>query len=491
MKNTILTTLLLISLTSSISSHAQVGIGVTTANMAASAQLDVSSTTKGFLPPRMTYAQRNAIVTPGAGLIVYCTDCGSNGGEPEFYNGAAWVSMYGLQGSLPTLAPTTSITAIGSVSATSGGDILTDGGSSVCFRGVCWSTSSNPTIALSTKTVDGTGIGTYTSAITGLTQNTTYYVRSFATNAIGTVYGNQEAFTSLLLSVPTISTSVISNLTYSSAISGGNISADGNVTVTARGVCWSSSSNPTIALSTKTVDGTGTGSFTSAISGLTENTSYYVRSYATNAIGTAYGSEVVFTTPFDLTPRVTIGNQVWTTQNLNVSTYRDGTPITQITAAADWPATVEGAYCYYNNSPANGDIYGKLYNWYAVNDSTHGGLAPAGYHIATDAEWTTLITTLDATVAGGKMKEAGNTHWLSPNTGANNSSGFTALPGGGRSSANGSFWYIGGHTYWWTATVYPLPLYAYRRQLDQTQVDFSPGGGSLKTEGYSVRCIKD
>ena len=483
MKNTILTTLLLISLTSSISSHAQVGIGVTTANMAASAQLDVSSTTKGFLPPRMTYAQRNAIVNPGAGLIIYCTDCGSNGGEPEFYNGAAWVSMYGLQGSLPTLAPTTSITAIGSVSATSGGDILTDGGSSVCFRGVCWSTSSNPTIALSTKTMDGTGIGTFTSAITGLTQTTTYYVRSYATNVAGTAYGNEVIFTTLTLSVPTISTSSISNLFAATATCGGNISADGNATVTARGVCWSTSSNPTIALSTKTADGTGIGSFTSSIIGLTQTTTYYIRSYATNAVGTAYGNEVVFTTPV----LGTIGDQVWATQNLNVSTYRDGTPIPLVEDAATWASLTYGAYCYYNNDPANGEIYGKLYNWYAVNDSR--GLAPAGYHIPTHAEWITLHQTLGGnTVAGGKMKEAGTSHWTTPNTGASNSSGFSFLPGGYRLES-GEFGAIHDGGYSWCSTLYSATkgwfrfVVYYEEQLRYT--------GSLFIAGMSVRCIKD
>jgi uncharacterized protein (TIGR02145 family) len=505
MKNTILTTLLLLALTSSISSNAQVGIGVTTANMAASAQLDVSSTTKGFLPPRMTYAQRNAIVTPGAGLIIYCTDCGSNGGEPEFYNGTAWVSMYGLQGSLPTLAPTTSITAIDIVSATSGGNILTDGGVTVFIRGLCWSTSSNPTIALSTKTVDGSGTGAFTSAITGLTNTTTYYVRAYATNAAGTAYGNEVVFTTLPPGVPTISTFNISSDFPSLGICGGNISSDGYATVTARGVCWSSSSNPTIALSTKTVDGTGIGSFISSITGLTDNTTYYFRAYATNAIGTAYGNEVVYTVI-----RGTIGTQVWSTQNLNVSTYSDGTPIPEVTNPTAWGNLTTGAWCYYNNLIANGTTYGKLYNGYAVagiydasslsTPSLRKNLAPAGYHIPTDAEWTTLTDYLEGlqqqvlSGAGGKLKEIGISHWLTPNRGATDTFGFAGLPGGMR-KYDGLFFGMGFGLGLWSSTENPPspqnPETAnWYRYMDHTRSSLDISSENWG-HGHSVRCIKN
>jgi len=130
---------------------------------------------------------------------------------------------------------------------------------------------------------------------------------------------------------------------------------------------------------------------------------------------------------------VQIGNQTWTLKNLDVSTYRNGDPIPQVQDNTAWANLSTGAWCYYLNNTANGTIYGKLYNWYAVNDPR--GLAPNGYHIPTDAEWTTLTTYLGgSTLAGGKMKEAGSSHWLSPNTGATNSSGFKGLPGGFRYS---------------------------------------------------------
>lgn len=187
---------------------------------------------------------------------------------------------------------TTAISSITGISASSGGNISADGGGSVTARGVCWSTSSNPTTANS-YTTNGTGTGTFTSSITGLSNGTTYYVRAYATNAAGTAYGNQQSFTTL--SVPTLTTTSASSITETDAWSGGNISSDGGASVTQKGVCWSTSSNPTTANS-KTTNGGGTGSFSSYISGLSASTTYYVRAYATNSIGTAYGNQITFTT---------------------------------------------------------------------------------------------------------------------------------------------------------------------------------------------------
>ena len=209
-------------------------VGVGTASPSASAKLEVNSTNQGFLPPRMTYAQRNAIVNPGVGLIIYCTNCGTNG-EMQYYNVTDWMSMeIGIGSIPPSVIPTISTSSVGNIMAntvTCGGNISYNGGATVTTRGVCWSKSSNPTIALSTKTSDGRGLGSFTSSITGLTDNTTYHVRSYATNVVGTAYGNEVVFTTLLISVPTITTSSISYLLAGGATCGGNISADGNATV--------------------------------------------------------------------------------------------------------------------------------------------------------------------------------------------------------------------------------------------------------------------
>jgi len=200
------------------------------------------------------------------------------------------------QATIPTLT-TTAISAINITTATSGGSITTDGGSAVTVRGVCWSTSSGATIALSTKTSDGTGAGSFTSNIAGLAASTTYYVRAYATNSIGTSYGSELIFTtSPQATIPTLTTTAISAVAITTATSGGSISTDGGSPVTARGVCWSISYGATTALSTKIADGSGTGGFTSSITGLTGSTLYYVRAFATNAVGTAYGNEVTFTT---------------------------------------------------------------------------------------------------------------------------------------------------------------------------------------------------
>jgi uncharacterized protein (TIGR02145 family) len=183
--------------------------------------------------------------------------------------------------------------------------VVYDGDAAVTARGVVWSTSSDPTIALSTKTSDGSGKGGFISELSGLTPNTTYYVRAYATNSLGTGYGNEFYFQTRFPTTPIVYTSRISNIGAISATGGGAVDFDGYAEVTARGVVWSTSPNPTIALSTKTSDGTGTGSFTSQISGLTPNTTYYVRAYATNSVGTDYGSEVSFKTSVLNYPSVT------------------------------------------------------------------------------------------------------------------------------------------------------------------------------------------
>ncbi len=198
------------------------------------------------------------------------------------------------------------------------------GSATVTLRGVVWSTSPTPTISLSTKTSNGGGTGSFTSSLTSLTPNTTYYVRAYATSSAGTAYGNDVTFKTTAAAVPILSTTAINTISATTAAGGGNISADGGAPVTVRGVVWSKSPGPTIALSTKTRDGSGKGSFTSSLKSLTPNTTYYVRSYATNSVGTAYGNEIKIKTlenPFkvicglDIPPGWmyyrTISNSLW------------------------------------------------------------------------------------------------------------------------------------------------------------------------------------
>ena len=193
---------------------------------------------------------------------------------------------------------------------------------------------------------------------------------------------------------------------------------------------------------------------------------------------------------------VTIGTQIWSSTNLDVSTYRDGTVIPQVTDPTAWAALTTGAWCYYNNDSANGATYGKLYNWYAVA-GTHDNdpntpnkiLAPIGWHIPSDAEWTTLTTFLGGeSVAGGKMKSTGTTLWQSPNTEATNSSGFTGLPGGYRSYF-GLFYTIGFYGFWWSSSEGKTASAGMRDLNYGNSGAFT--GGNPKTDGISVRCLRD
>jgi hypothetical protein len=205
------------------------------------------------------------------------------------------VTFTTLQVATATLI-TSAITSITQTTAVSGGNITSDNGGSVTARGICWSTFQNPT-TLDNTTTDGSGTGSFTSVIIGLIANTSYYVRAYATNSVGTAYGSNASFitTSTQIRLPTITTTDASSITTTSAISGGTVSSDGGAAITIRGVCWSTTTSPTTSDS-KTANGTGTGSFTSSITGLTSGRLYYVRAYATNSAGTTYGSQISFIT---------------------------------------------------------------------------------------------------------------------------------------------------------------------------------------------------
>jgi uncharacterized protein (TIGR02145 family) len=409
----------------------------------------------------------------------------------------------------PTLT-TNTITAITSTSATTGGNITTDGGAAVISRGVVWSTGPNPTITLTTKTNNGTGIGSFTSSLTNLSPNTTYYVRAYATNSAGTGYGNVVTFaTSTPVGLPTINTIAASSITTTTATSGGNVSSDGGAAVTSRGLVWSTSTNPTISLSTKTSNGSGTGNFTSSLSGLSPSTTYYVRAYATNSAGTGYGNEVTFTTSTPVAMNipcpgissisdidgnsyntVQIGTQCWTKENLKVTKYRDGTSIPTGLNNITWENTTSGAYAIYGNDDANNAIYGKLYNWNAVADSR--GLCPIGWHVPSDVEWSSLRNFLGSSNAGGEMKstvtQPTTGGWNIPNTGATNSSGFTALPGGYKDS-RGNFVSIRDITFFWSATEAASSWAWYRSLGSNYGIAFIDSAN--KQGGFSIRCLKD
>ena len=211
-------------------------------------------------------------------------------------------TAYGNEFSFTTLAPvqlatltTSAVSSLTNISATSGGNITDNGGADITIRGVCYSTNPNPTTA-DNITNDGNGSGIFTSNLSGLTASTTYYVRAYANNSAGTAYGNEFSFTTPPVQLATLTTSAVSSLTNISATSGGNITDNGGADITIRGVCYSTNPNPTTAVYNVTNDGNGSGIFTSNL-WLTPSTTYYVRAYANNSAGTAYGNELSFTTP--------------------------------------------------------------------------------------------------------------------------------------------------------------------------------------------------
>ena len=249
-----------------------------------------------------TVSDNKQSVGNGIGTIKV-TVTGLNDGVTYYVRAYAINSVgtnYGKQLSFTTTtitAPSVTTTDANNVSYTSvtlGGNVTTENGAAVTERGVCWSTSANPTISNSKKAV-GSGTGTFTTDLTGLNDGVTYYVRAYATNERGTSYGEEKTFTTTKITAPTVTTTAASNISYTSVTLGGNVTKENGASVTERGVCWSTSTNPTISNSKKTV-GSGTGTFTIEITGLSNGVTYYVRAYAINERGTSYGSVISFTT---------------------------------------------------------------------------------------------------------------------------------------------------------------------------------------------------
>jgi uncharacterized protein (TIGR02145 family) len=542
----------------------------------ASAMLDASSTTKGFAPPRMTNAQKVAIVSPVAGLLIWCSNCGTSG-ELQIYNGTTWTNFVGGTASAGKPdAPTIGTATVSGVSGTATISFtapVSNGGAAI----TSYTATSSP--GGRQPTLNQAGSGTIT--FTGLSNGTAYTFTVTATNSAGTGAASDPSNSVTPCTVPgapTIGTatagnaqatvtfnapasnggSAITSYTATSTPGGftGTLSQEGSGTITVTGLtvgtaytfkvkatnlagtgAASAASNsvtpfgvpgaPTIGTATtgdskatviftapvsnggsvitsytatSTPGGfTGTlsqaGSGTITVTGLTNGTAYTFTVKATNAAGTgaaSVASNSITPTAPPITDgsgntyeSVTIGTQTWLKKNLITTKYNDGTVIPNLSSNLAWSAATSGACCDYDNNWFNGTTYGKLYNGFAATSSK---LCPIGWHVPSYTEWNTLFTFLGGeTVAGGKLKEAGTTHWKDPNTFATNSSGFTALPSGLRSS-DGVFLVLGRYGNLYTSFLSST-------QVWYMQISYFTGditkNAQVRQFGFAVRCLKD
>lgn len=391
---------------------------------------------------------------------------------------------------------------ITTISALSGGKIISDGGLPINQKGVCFSNSPNPTIESSKTVMAGDGSGEFISSLTGLTPSTIYYVRAFATNSFGTSYGEQYDFTTASANI-TLTTLTVSDITANAALGGGTITSDAGVPITAKGICWSKSPNPTIQDS-KTNEGVGSTNFNSQIIGLDIGTTYYVRAYAQNQYVTSYGNQVSFTSTLFLNGNgvtdiegtkyktIIIGNQEWMAENLKTIRLNNGDILPNGGIITNWRnyCTMDvSSYADPDASSIQGEKYGRHYNFFAVNDIRK--LCPVGWHIPSLSEWSILENFIGVSDAAQKIKS--NNGWGSQAFNGTNLSGLNALPAGGV-SYQGVGGPSNGYTIFWTSNE-ELPRIQFPRAnfivLENNKNTTISKVIYDNWTGASVRCIKD
>jgi uncharacterized protein (TIGR02145 family) len=421
----------------------------------------------------------------------------------------------------PPVVETTVVSDIGLTSLTAHGTLVKAGDEGVSQHGFCWSAAPSPKIEDDNCTLLGhrSDTGDFTSDIQGLDQNTTYYIRAYAVNGAGSAYGKEiVAKTGRELTVPIVATSGVNTVTEYSAIAGGVVRDDGGSDITSYGICWDTLQDPTIEGTHKAFS-EGSGPFSITIKELELRTIYYVRAFAINSTGLAYGNEVMFRTndspvtdiDGNVYPTVVIGKQIWMARNLTVTRYADGTPVPYTPDNYWWDSLQvdEKGYCYYNNSTARGNTYGALYTWSAAVNGVDSldpdlehiqGVCPAGWHLPGDGEWKELEIHLGMSPLtadsegwrgdiGGKLKSTGREFWLIPNEGATNETRFTALPAGDR-FPKGDFFNLYYSTFFWTSSNYDQN-HALARGLGYYVTTMYRGHSDSKKYGFSVRCVRD
>ena len=377
---------------------------------------------------------------------------------------------------------------------------IEDLGGGVMEFGHCWATTSQPGLNDNKTSFGSASIGNFTSDLSGLEPGLTYYIRAYAVQEDKVVYGTIQTFNTGE-GIPQLTTSAVSKITISTATAGGEISANGGSDVSARGVCWNTSGDPTVS-DNHTIDGSGLGSFVSDLDNLPKNVTIYARAYATTLYGTGYGNTVEFTivvTPgADLNDSrdgkvyktTQIGEQLWMAENLNV-----GVMVSDAVGQTD-NGVIE-KYSYDNNE-SNSDVYGGLYFWDEMmqyTETSTQGVCPDGWHVSTDEDWqelemflgmadTTVIkTSWRGDLEGGMLKEEGTTHWNSDS--GTNESNFSAIPGG--RYKDGIFEELGTIARFWTSSGSGTNAW-YRGLSSSSQI----GRNNIaKNTGRSVRCVKD
>lgn len=403
---------------------------------------------------------------------------------------------------LPATPPYIEITGTNSItynSATFTGFLTYDNSIILYAVGICYSKTPEPT--LEDPQIQGTIEGlNYTVILSPLSGNTQYFIvpyiifRVYGTGNYYVLYGEEESFTTLP-SPPQVKTDTVYLVSATSAVASGTVISNGGSPVLSRGICLDTSDNPTVESVVYTAEG-DEGIFSVDIEGLEPGTFYYVRAFATNSAGTEYGWPIKFGTTHspiadnsgNIYSVVLIGDQYWMAANLETTKYNDDTGIPVAITPDEWIAGYP-ACCWYNNDPAS--PYGLLYNWHAVNTRK---LCPVGWHVPTKDDWERLIRALGGPYEAGKhLKEAGNAHWIKYNFTADNSSGFTGLPGGWR-TPNAIFATAGARAFLWSTsstwfgTNINSPL---AWELFDDSSEFTTFNALDKKSGYSVRCTKD
>ena len=390
---------------------------------------------------------------------------------------------------------TTSLQATEDGKILPGGEVSDDGGSEITDKGIClWDDNIEGRLDLDNcQRIFSAGPGKGSFTIEEADFGGRFSIRAYAVNKKGVAYGE------IISSSNTIRFAYL----YVHYISQNSAQLDSKVygSTGERGFCWSTSPNPTLN-NNHVKEGSGEGTFSTNLTDLQPNTRYYVRAYAKDEYGICHLSEEINFVTYQACPSsvqdydgntygvVSIGSQCWMKENLRTTHLNNGTAITLVQDSTAWANRTTGAYCYYNKTN-----YGNLYNYYAV---AYGNLCPSGWHVPSyDEVFTTLYYALDASNVGGKMKVTGTTYWMSPNTGATNSTGFSARGGGYRPRGYG-FSDIRKSAVFWTTTTYSSNSdYAYDFMMSYDAGELYRYGSSSydysidKKSGLSVRCVKN